>query len=85
MANVGQVISIINHTNRELETQLSVLNSYESKLQAMLDNVNATFSGSVLNVDRELKNSLTATIDEIQMTKRQINQAIGALKQVAVM
>lgn len=85
MANVGQVIAVIKQTNSELESQLRVLANYESKLQTMLDKVNSTFTGSVLNIDRDLKNSLVATLDEIRQTQRQIKQAIGALNQVAVM
>lgn len=85
MANVGAVISVIKQTNSELESQLSILSIYESKLQVMLENVNATFTGSVLNVDRDLKNSLESTLDEVRQTQRQINQAIRALDQVAIM
>ena len=85
MANVGAVISVIKQTNSELESQLSILSIYESKLQVTLENVNATFTGSVLNVDRDLKNSLESTLDEVRQTQRQINQAIRALDQVAIM
>ena len=85
MANVGQVINQIHHTNKELEAQLNILNSYEISIQNMALKAQQTFSGSVLNVDKELINSLNATLNEINETKAQSNTAIASLRKVAIM
>ena len=73
MSMVMELISAVTNAERQIDDQISKLQSYQSEIDSVSQRVNAAFSGSTDQYGQNM-------INQLSQTKRQVSDTIGRLQ-----